>query len=401
MMYVFRDKNLTTCDYMKRIEDPAWKAGVIANVTLVMHHPALLGYYICDDCCPVNDNWHNVALQARLAALIKSIDAYHITTGAVQCAITWPWTDVQSNPALPPSKEQPALQLSLDYTLVENYGALSIDHIHDSGLRAGNKNGAICNCNGLWNQHTFDDYPAAPQSLQSVMWLGVVLAEMSSNMVFVLESAGVGYVSALPKPMKFGWRPFFEDSTVPGKGWPSTIQVPLWGAKARQLAPSFDAPFGTTHPNATVTKALALRSGASQAGITGGLVRARAWAEAGCSSVCVHVIVVNIDDQSPVSFSISLLGISQRIEGSDVNASLLFDLGYNVTLREVTATSAVLSDFVAADATNIYEIGCHGDRPAPPKNCSAAVDWRCASRRVLCKHGFVEKDPNNATCVGA
>ena len=115
-----------SCNYTEQISDPEWVAGVTANVSFVMHHPALLGYYICDDCCPVNDNFHNVGLQARLYQLIKSIDPYHIITGAVQCSITWPWTDVPSNPSLPSLPavsglpEQPALQLSLDYFLVEN-----------------------------------------------------------------------------------------------------------------------------------------------------------------------------------------------------------------------------------------------------------------------------------------
>ena len=207
-----------SCNYTEQISDPEWVAGVTANVSFVMHHPALLGYYICDDCCPVNDNFHNVGLQARLYQLIKSIDPYHIVTGAVQCSITWPWTDVPSNPSLPSLPavsglpEQPALQLSLDYFLVENCerslslclffslslclsvslslslpgcltlsqcisdGALAINHLADAGVRQGNHNGAICNCNGLWAQGAgspgeFDDYPSAPASLQTVMWL--------------------------------------------------------------------------------------------------------------------------------------------------------------------------------------------------------------------------------------
>ena len=84
-----------SCNYTERISDPEWVAGVTENVSLVMHHPALLGYCaslfitvdgtpslipphpqaltlasvnaidICDDCCPVNDNFQNVGLQAR------------------------------------------------------------------------------------------------------------------------------------------------------------------------------------------------------------------------------------------------------------------------------------------------------------------------------------------------
>lgn len=55
---------------------------------------------------------------------------------------------------------------------MENYGALTINHLADAGVRQGNRNGAICNCNGLWAQGSpgslgqFDDYPSAPRSLQ-------------------------------------------------------------------------------------------------------------------------------------------------------------------------------------------------------------------------------------------
>jgi len=86
------------------------------------------------------------------------------------------------------------LQLSLDYFLVENYAATPVGHLTDAGVRQGNKQGAICNCNGLWAQGQggsgeFDDYPAAPLGLQTVMWLGIVTSEMTSNMVFVSSQA--------------------------------------------------------------------------------------------------------------------------------------------------------------------------------------------------------------------
>ena len=278
-------------------------------------------------------------------------------------------------------------------------GALTTDHLADAGMRQGNYNGAICNCNGLWAQGKpgtagrFVDYPSAPSNLQTVMWLGLVTSEMASNMVFVLETGS------------------FADASIPGDGWSYTIQVPLWGAKARQLLPSFTAPFGTRHPNVTVSSAVALRSGASQAGITGRVVRARAWLEPECSTICAHVIVVNLDRESPAQFTLTLNDIVQPIAGSDINASRIFDAGYNVTLTLPSPTSATLSDFVAADGTNVYEIGCGGPRPAPcvdpnGEPCNdhrswngSAMDWTCASRRVLCKHGFVAKDPYNATCM--
>ena len=109
-------------NYGQDWEDPAWRAAVISNVSLVKDHPALLGYYICDDCCPVAANLGNVSLQAKLYNLLKEQDPYHIVAGAIQCSNAWMWTDVPSVPVAPdaipaaaviPVGAQPRLQLSL------------------------------------------------------------------------------------------------------------------------------------------------------------------------------------------------------------------------------------------------------------------------------------------------
>ena len=50
-----------------------------ASVELVREHPALLGYYVCDDCCSNN---HDVSLQAQVYAVLKDVDPYHPTIGA-------------------------------------------------------------------------------------------------------------------------------------------------------------------------------------------------------------------------------------------------------------------------------------------------------------------------------
>lgn len=125
-------------NYANDWADPAWQAAVRGNVSLVMDHPSILGWYLCDDCCPLNSNIGNVTLQAKLYNLVKSIDGYHLTTGAIQCNFnTWIFSDVPAgvdghalpppssstgkiNSCMPALDEEPALQLSLDVLLVEN-----------------------------------------------------------------------------------------------------------------------------------------------------------------------------------------------------------------------------------------------------------------------------------------
>ena len=61
----------------------AWQAEVVEIVTTFKDHPALLAWYICDDCGVINVNLEDVALQARLYNIVKAIDPYHVTAGAV------------------------------------------------------------------------------------------------------------------------------------------------------------------------------------------------------------------------------------------------------------------------------------------------------------------------------
>ena len=53
-------------DYGKDWDSDTWRKYVEGNVSLVASHPALLAFYICDDCCPVDEHLGNVTLQAKL-----------------------------------------------------------------------------------------------------------------------------------------------------------------------------------------------------------------------------------------------------------------------------------------------------------------------------------------------
>ena len=69
---------------------PALLKNLIANITSMKDHPAILGWYICDDCCsPQSD----ISLQSQVYQLIKDVDPYHVTIGAVDCGNSWMFTD--------------------------------------------------------------------------------------------------------------------------------------------------------------------------------------------------------------------------------------------------------------------------------------------------------------------
>jgi hypothetical protein len=112
------------------IHDAAWLDWVRGNVSVLANHSALLGWYICDDCCPFAPNSGpigNVSEQAILYNMLKAADPIHLVIGAIQCSDAWMWTDVPSYLpptglnetiyAVIPAGAQPRLQLSLDLIL--------------------------------------------------------------------------------------------------------------------------------------------------------------------------------------------------------------------------------------------------------------------------------------------
>ena len=60
---------------------------LVGNVSMVRDHPAIAGYYACDDCChmPVLDEYGPVEYQAlaQVKTLIRSLDKYRLMFGTI------------------------------------------------------------------------------------------------------------------------------------------------------------------------------------------------------------------------------------------------------------------------------------------------------------------------------
>jgi hypothetical protein len=109
--------------------DPVKHEWLVSNVTTYMNHTAVLGWYICDDCCKGEAV---TSAQAVLYNAIKAVDPWHIVIGALQCdQLFWQWSDYRSflEPSKPPTQvgavipagAQPRLQLALDVIMWEDY----------------------------------------------------------------------------------------------------------------------------------------------------------------------------------------------------------------------------------------------------------------------------------------
>ena len=366
----------------------------------------------CDDCCPKDANLGNTTLQAKLYSYIKHLDPLHIVAGAVQCSNLWMFSDVPAWPPAAPSASvaaatrtgscvpqrgtQPALQLSLDLILTENYaetleahagdGTMANGPSRDGAFRNGMARAALVNCRGLWTgTEAFADFPGSPRQTRTAMWLAAVTTEFFSELVFLLQSTG----------------PWLSPNTL-GGGWQQTVQVAIWATQMRALLPSFLRPFeATAHPTVNLTGVRRLLPTASTAGLPGVAqmpVRARAWDEGPCrdtdaprplhgtgpsaSDICIHVILVNVLTDTPVE-------VTARVNSPDaaklateqgvrLNATRLFDASYNITVG-FDGEDVILHDFIPAGEANIYEIGCLGPKP------HGTSPWQaCANRRVLC-----------------
>lgn len=104
-------------------DDPAPKPGrnsskdwaaLSSTVAELKTHPAVLGWYLCDDCCESME--FNTVLMWQAYRDIKFLDPYHVTIGAVDCGDTWMYSDGEMGPGASDTG-----RLSLDLPMIENY----------------------------------------------------------------------------------------------------------------------------------------------------------------------------------------------------------------------------------------------------------------------------------------
>ena len=303
---------------------------LIANITFVKDHPALLGYEICDDCCSTTPF---TSIQSQVYQLIKNIDPYHVTIGAVNCGDGWPFSDTSPSWLTPdegilsmrniPEAVQPNLQLSLDVIMQENYnwrlsshednGTWSGGVANDGFYRHGIEFEPLVNCPGTWLPDKFTDPNVQFLSLQ---WLALITAEMRDSVAFILT---LDYQYLIP-------------------------QSGLFSKGVTLLSKALMAPFGSViHPLVypTVDK-------------VGNNVRTRGWSvpktvnntNEDCSG---FVVVVNINETSLVNFEVNIVDEKKHL--LPCNATRMFD-GKDIVLK--VGSDGILSDHVQPADTNVY-----------------------------------------------
>ena len=141
-------------------------------VQRLMQEKALLGYWVCEDCC--SRPHAGIRDLADAYTELKAIDPFHVTFGSVNCDSPWLFGEAPSTVS-----GQRTSQLSLDVPALVNYGALA-NHMGETSDKWRDVDyfrhriwaSAIASMPGLDGPAT-----ATPAAVAAAVWTGVVVAE--------------------------------------------------------------------------------------------------------------------------------------------------------------------------------------------------------------------------------
>ena len=88
-------------------------AEIAGNITEVRGHPAIGGYYACDDCCHMSDldtyGPKEYEALATIKGMVREIDPWHLMFGTIACGEPWYWSEEGAG-------------LGMDVMMKEGYG---------------------------------------------------------------------------------------------------------------------------------------------------------------------------------------------------------------------------------------------------------------------------------------
>ena len=327
-------------------------------------------------------------MMSQVYALIKDLDPYHAVIGAANCGSSFLFRDIPSLLPATVSRTQawmghgqPALQLSLDLVMQENYGTSLATHAAQDGqFVRGMFQQAVINCNGnIFNgpqfPHLATNGTYAPPWLRSTLWLGAVSGNMVNQLMFILDEL-------TPEAFR--------------------AEMSAYAQQALELLPSLYGAFGTRD---SVTATLpsdyedepSRGPNARLVPTRKGLV-ARAWTE---NDHCTHVVLVNTNTTRATQFQLQLTGgrftgiianAAQRRRllggggGHRANAERLFEGRYTIPINGDYHDNGgydtfMFSDWVGPGLTNVYRIGGVSDYETHNTTemlarCSEGAGWQ-------------------------
>ena len=324
-----------------------YRERVAAVTAAALHHPATLGYFICDDCVTPGETWADnfrcIAVQAQLYNMAKEYDPWHIWAGAITGTSGW-WFSDNGPGFLPPAANvlaqptlqlgsQPVTQLSVDFFLQENYYPWLDAHKNradnasnwdaDGSYTQGLKLLPVANSAGIWFPTKADAgrvYPSVG-AFASVMWLGLVDGGMSHQLAFIYGE--------------------FEEAH--GGHQDFTSEVGRWGKQLAPLLPAIHRSIATDEPpHPTVEVEREPESW-----------RARAWRIGQPGNLTIHLVVVNLKQAGIFELTIDA---PELRHGSWAATRQQQQQQQRRQGPVVPLSRSMLSDKVGANATAVYSI---------------------------------------------
>lgn len=236
-------------------------------------------------------------------------------------APSWLKSEQDDGDRVLPVATQPALQLSLDVVMQENYGGTLAAHA-GTGAWAGGvggdgwfRNGAafepVYNCPGAFA------WKGTPDAHLASMWLGVIDAGMYSDLNFIYTEAEYD-------------GPVYPGESTASDAWQLAEQQAVFAEHVAYLKSALAAPFGTEHP--------AVRAFPAE-------IRARAWAvpDRGALNCSTILAVVNTNETRAHDVSLDFDGwaggSATRLYNSRACAPSSSD-GHAVSLGDTLAPGA-------------------------------------------------------------
>ena len=329
-------------------------------MSLVQDHPAIAGWYGCDDCCHpgVVEKYGPVQFYAlaKIHAIIRKQDPYHLIFGTVACRVMWMWKDSYGSSGL-----------GLDVTMAEAYG------------------GGMDTFRGI-NTFPMQNSPMMNMPLPSAFsvhglrthsYSSLIGATMMINAFDMCGSGGQGQYQNRHTDTEIAW----------------------FGAEASELVPAlFSQANLANRAKITTTIHHPLVIPRQPALVASRVFKEEHQIDVPADAVCYTIVIAN-GKELPATFTAQISGLEMPLTATADIAwpgscnepgecwplQRIFDANYPVNIsRDGASGNWSFTDIIGATATNVYRLGCY----VHDHNCTAVTASKSPGSLVRPGHPF-------------
>ena len=335
--------------------DQAWK-DLLANLTLVKDHPALAGYYACDDCChvKVNVDEHEYRGIEQIHAALREWDPYHLFIGSSACPDVWMWQEGLEFNAGAPAGSPSVSDVGLDVVMREAYGGGGPG---DSGLSPASK-GVIRARQTRYYPMTFAaswEMPAPDGYVTAGAFRASMYGDAIHQSKYSMNNFAFDDSSASDRLIDEAFFGYALESAELRNSW---LSLPLGhgegtGPTAELVSVETDPPC-TTEPECVTSGVKCSRMRPTtllkiNCGSYGRLWIEHSNASSSGVGFCAHAVVINPQARF-VGITLTLSGLPPEA----TTAQRLFDQIYTVNV----SAAGVLTDGLPGQSAAVYRFGC-------------------------------------------